>query len=53
MVVQTFYNGVTELVLSMIDAVTRGTLMSKTKEEAYHLIEEMTLNNYQWSNERG
>ena len=27
--------------------------MSKTKEEAYNLIEEMALNNYQWSNERG
>jgi len=27
--------------------------MSKTDEEAYYLIEEMALNNYQWSNERG
>ena len=27
--------------------------MSKTEEEAYNLIEEMALNNYQWSNERG
>jgi len=26
--------------------------MSKTEEEAYNLIEEMALNNYQWSNER-
>jgi len=23
------------------------------EEEAYNLIEEMALNNYQWSNERG
>jgi len=37
----------------MIDAAAGGTLMSKTKEEAYNLIEEMALNNYQWSNERG
>ena len=43
MVVQTFYNGVTQLVRSMIDAVAGGTLMSKTKEEAYNLIEEMAL----------
>ena len=26
--------------------------MSKTEEEAYNLIEEMVLNNFQWSNER-
>jgi len=28
-----------------------GTLMNKTEDEVYNLIEEMTLNNYQWSNE--
>ena len=27
--------------------------MSKTEEEAYNLIEEMVLNNYQWSSEHG
>jgi len=27
--------------------------MSKAEKEAYNLIEEMALNNYQWSNERG
>ena len=37
----------------MIDAATRGTLMSKTEEEAFNLIEEMALNNYQWSSEHG
>jgi len=37
----------------MIDAATGDTLMSKTGWEAYNLIEEMGLNNYQWSNERG
>jgi len=52
MVVQTFYNGVTQLVRSMIDAAAGGTLMSKKEEEVYNLIEEMALNNYQWSNER-
>jgi len=51
MVVQTFYNRVTQPVRSMIDAAAGGTLMSKTEEEAYNLIEEMALNNYQWSNE--
>jgi len=29
-----------------------GTLMNKTEEKSYNLIEEMALNNYQWSNER-
>ena len=53
MVVQTFYNGVTQPVRSIIDVAAGGTLMSKTEEEAYNLIEEMTLNNFQWSNERG
>ena len=41
MVVQTFYNGVTQPVRSMIDAAAGGTLMSKTEEEVYNLIEEM------------
>ena len=50
MVVQTFYNGVTQPVHSMIDAAVGGTLMSKIEEEAYNLIEEMALNNFQWSN---
>jgi len=27
--------------------------MNKTKDEAYNLIEEMVLNNFQWSDERG
>jgi len=31
----------------MIDAVASGTLMSKTEDEAYDLIEEIALNNYQ------
>ena len=37
----------------MIDAAAGSTLMSKTEEETYNLIEEMVLNNYQWSCERG
>jgi len=53
MVVQTFYNWVTQPVRSMIDVAAGGTLVCKTEEEAYNLIEEMALNNYQWSNERG
>jgi len=53
MMVQTFYNGVTQPGRSMIDVAARGTLMSKTEEEAYNLIKKMVLNNYQWLSERG
>ena len=53
MIIQTFYNGVTQFVRSTIDAVPGGTLMNKTEDEAYTLIEEMSLNNFQWSTEWG
>jgi len=46
MIVQTFYNGVTQLVRSTIDAVIGGTLMNKIKDEAYNLIQKMVLNNF-------
>ena len=49
---QAFYNGVSRLVRSIIDVVVGGTLINKTEDEAYNLIEEMTLNNCQWYNER-
>jgi len=52
MIVQTFYNGVTQPVWSTIDAAAGGTLIKKVTEEACNLIEEMTFNNYQWSNKR-
>jgi len=53
MVVQTFYNGVTEPMRSMIDTAVGGTLMSKTEEAAFNLIEEMGLDKYQRSSEHG
>jgi len=37
---------------SIIGVATGGTLMSEMEDEAYNLIKEMMLNNYQWSNER-
>ena len=49
MIIQVFYNGVTRLVMSAIDAEARGTLMNKTEDEAYNLVEEIALNNFQWS----
>jgi len=53
MIVQTFYNGVAQPILSTIDAATVSTLMNKTKDEEYNLIKEMAHSNYQWSNECG
>ena len=53
MVVQACYNGSTQAMRLMIDAVVGGTLMSRTEYEAYNMIEEIALNNYQWSNEHG
>ena len=52
MIVWTFYNGVTQSLRSTINATAGSTLMNKTEDEAYNLIEEMTLNNFQWSSER-
>ncbi|KAH9672110.1 hypothetical protein KPL70_017603 [Citrus sinensis] len=50
--VQTFYNGLGSNTRTMIDAAAGGTLMGKTPEAAYELLEEMTSNNYQWTSER-
>ena len=50
MIVQTFYNGITHDMSSMTYATMGGTLMSKTEDKVYNLIEEMVRNNYQWSN---
>ena len=49
MIIQAFYDGVTQSVRSTINAAAGGTLMSKIEDEAYNLIEEMALNNFQWS----
>jgi len=46
MIVQAFYNGVTQHARSTIDAATGGTLMNKTEDKAYNLIEKMVLNNF-------
>jgi len=53
MIIQAFYNGVASSIRFTIDAVAGGTLMRKTEDEAYNLIKEMALNNFQWSTKRG
>jgi len=44
---------VTQPVKSIIDVILGGNLMNKAEEEAYNLIEGMTLNNFQCSIEWG
>ena len=47
MLEQALSNGVTQSTRSAIDVVTGGTLINKIEDEAYDLIKEMALNNYQ------
>ena len=47
--IQLFDNGQTN---TIVDAAASGTLLSKTTEEAFRLLEEMSANNCQWPGER-
>jgi len=51
MVMQTFSTAVTQAAWTTVDAAAGGTLMNKMEDEVFNLIEEMTLNNFQWSTE--
>ena len=50
--IQLFYNGLNVQTRTIINAVASGTLLSKTADEAYRLLEEMSANNCQWPGER-
>ncbi|XP_017974489.1 PREDICTED: uncharacterized protein LOC108661567 [Theobroma cacao] len=50
--VQTFYNGLAGSIKTTIDVAVGGALMSKNAANAYNLLEEMALNNYQWPSKR-
>ena len=52
LLIQTFYQGLTESMRITIDATTQGSFMSKTLEDAYNLLETMASNNYQCHKER-
>ena len=47
-----FYNGLTKTTRTLLDALARDALMSKSANEAYQLLENMALNNCQWLSER-
>jgi len=46
LLIQTFYNGLEQLVKISVDATARGALIGKPIEAAKALLEEMTSNNY-------
>ena len=50
--VQTFYNGLGGSLRNMIDAPSGDTLMTKTPNEAFDLIDGMAANSYSWQSER-
>jgi len=50
--VQNFYNGLNASTRTLIDAASEGAFMSKSQDDAYNLLEEMAMNNYQCPNER-
>ncbi|XP_062080678.1 uncharacterized protein LOC133785464 [Humulus lupulus] len=52
MLVHTFYNGLRGNTRTIIDAAAGGAFMSKSANEAYELLEEMAMNNYNWQSER-
>ena len=48
MQVHTFYNGLSDLARTIIDALAGGVLMKKTIDQAYELLEDTTTNSNQW-----
>ena len=52
LLIQTFYQGLTEPMRITIDATAQGSFMSKTPDDAFNLLETMASNNYQWHGDR-
>ena len=48
----TFYNGLRDLARTIIDASTGGSLMKKTTDQAYDILEDTTTNTNQWPRDR-
>ncbi|XP_073056941.1 uncharacterized protein [Primulina eburnea] len=47
-----FYNGLDGPTRGNVDTAVGGTIFSKTPDEPYELLEQMTINSYQWPSER-
>jgi hypothetical protein len=52
MQIQLFYNGLNGQTRIIVDSAAGGTLMSKTLDVAYSLLDEIATNSYQWPSER-
>ena len=52
MQVHTFYNGLRNATRTIIDASAGGTLMKKTTDQAYEILENMATNSNQWPRDR-
>ena len=50
--IQTFYNGLRLEHRAMVDAITRGSLMKRTLEDAYGLLDDMAPNAFSWNTDR-
>ena len=47
-----FYNGLSRLTRTLVDASAGGAIMGKNEVEAYQILENIALNDYQWPVER-
>ena len=52
MQVHTFYNGLRDATITMINASARGALMKKTRDQAYEILEDAATNTSQWPGDR-
>ncbi|XP_073061953.1 uncharacterized protein [Primulina eburnea] len=50
--IELFYNGLNGQTRTTVDAATGGTIFAKSPAQAYDLLEQMTINSYQWPSER-
>ncbi|XP_073017763.1 uncharacterized protein [Primulina eburnea] len=50
--IELFYNGLNGQTRGTVDDAAGGTIFAKSPEQAYDLLEQMTINRYQWPSER-
>ena len=50
--IELFYNGLNGQTRGTVDAAAGGTIFAKSPDQAYDLLEQMTINSYQWPSER-
>ena len=52
MQVHTFYNGLSDFTITVINSLVGGSMMKKTIDQAYGIIEDMATNSNQWPRDR-